>query len=128
MNNINSSEYSLHKNVCDFLNLFFRNGLFTFINRPIKVTKSSSIIIGHVLTNTIRDLEVQGGMIKTDINNHFAVFALMKTSLIESNIKKTFKERDINEDSIKYFKSILNKIDWNLIAQTSIPDNLYNIF
>ena len=128
MNNINSSEYSLHKNVCDFLNLFFRNGLFTFINRPIKVTKSSAIIIGHVLTNTIRDLEVQGGMIKTDINNHFAAFALMKTSLIESNIKKTFKERDINEDSIKYFKSILNKIDWNLIAQTSIPDNLYNIF
>ena len=123
MNNINSLEYSIHKNVCDFFNLVFRNSPFTLINRPTKVTKSRAIIIGHVLTNTIRDSKVQGRMLKTDINNHFAVFSLMKTSLIESNIKKTFKERDINEDSTKYFKSILNKVGWNLITQTSIPVN-----
>ena len=123
MNNINSLEYSILKNFYDFLDLVFQNGLFTLINRPTKVTKSRAIIIGHVLTNTIRDSKVQGGMLKTDINNHFAVFSLMKKILIESNIKKTFKERDINEDSTKYFKSILNKVCWNLITQTSIPVN-----
>ena len=123
MNNINSLEYSIHKNVCDFFCLVFRNSLFTLINRPTKVTKSRAIIIGDVLTNTIRDSKVQGRMLKTDINDHFTVFSLMKTSLIESNIKKTFKERDINEDSTKYFKSILNKVGWNLITQTSIPVN-----
>ena len=123
MNNINSLEYSIHKNVCDFFSLVFRNSLFTLINRPTKVTKSRAIIIGDVLTNTIRDSKVQGRMLKTDINDHFTVFSLMKTSLIESNIKKTFKERNINEDSAKYFKSILNKVGWNLITQTSIPVN-----
>ena len=123
MNNINSLEYSIHKNVCDIFNLLFRNSLFTLINRPTKVTKSRAIIIGHVLTNTIRDSKVQGRMLKTDISNHFAVFSLMKTSLIESNITKTFKKRDINEGSTKYFKSILNKVGWNLITQTSIPVN-----
>ena len=80
-----------------------------------------------MLTNTIIDSEVQSGIIKTDISDHFTVFALMKTSLVQSNIKKTFTKRDINEDSIKYFKSILNSVDWNLITQTSTPDSSYNI-
>ena len=81
-----------------------------------------------MLTNTIIDSEVQSGIIKTDISDHFAVFALMRTSLVQPNIKKTFIKRDINEDSIKYFKSILNSVDWNLITQTSTPDSSYNIF
>ena len=44
----------------------------------------------HVLTNTAKDAEVQNGIMKTDISDHFAVFALMKTSLVQTNIKKNF--------------------------------------
>ena len=54
--------------------------------------------------------------------------ALMETSLVESNMKRNFIKRYINEDSIKQFKSILNSIDWNLITQISTPDSSYNIF
>ena len=61
-----------------------------------------------MLTNNIIDSEVQCGIIKTNISYHFAVFALMKTGLVQPNIKKTFIKGDINEDSIKYFKSTLN--------------------
>ena len=81
-----------------------------------------------MLTNTIIDSEVQSGIIKTDISDHFAVFALMRTSLVQPNLKKTFIKRDINEDGIKYFKSILNSVDWDLITQTTAPDSSYNIF
>ena len=56
------------------------------------------------------------------------MLALMKTSLVQSNVKKTFIKQDINEDNIKYFKSILNSVDWNLITQTSTPGSSYNIF
>ena len=80
-----------------------------------------------MLTNTIIDSKVESGIIKTDISDHFAVFAMMRTSLVQPNIKNTFIKRDINENSIKYFKSILNSVDWNLITQTSTPDSSYNI-
>ena len=126
--NINSLDYLINTNVCNFFNLIFQNGIFLLINRPTRATKSSATIIDHVLTNTIIDSEVQSGIIKTDISDHFAVFALMRTSLVQPNIKETFIKRDINENSIKYFKSILNSVDWNLITQTSTPDSSYNIF
>ena len=101
--NINSLDYLINTNVRDFFNLIFQNSIFPLINRPPRVTKSSPAIIDHVLTNTIIDSEVQRGIIKTDISDHFAVFALMRTSLVQPNLKKTFIKRDINEDSIKYF-------------------------
>ena len=77
-----------------------------------------------MLTNTIIDSEVQSGIIKTDISNHFDVFALMRASLVQANLKKTF----IKRDSIKYFKSILSSVDWDLKTQTTTPDSSYNIF
>ena len=98
----------INTNVCDFFNLIFQNGIFPLINRPTRVTKSSATIIDHVLTNTIIESELQSGIIKTDVSDHFAVFALMKTSLVQPNIKKTFIKQDINENVIEYFKSILN--------------------
>ena len=52
----------------------------------------------------------------------------MKTSLGQSNIKKTFIKRDINEDSIKYFKFILNSVDCDLKSEILTTDGSYNKF
>ena len=52
----------------------------------------------------------------------------METSQVQSNIKKAFKKRNINEDSIKYFKSISSSVGWNSMTQASTPDSCYNMF
>ena len=67
-------------------------------------------------------------MIKTDISGHFAVSSLLKTNLELTNIKKTIIKRDINEDSMKYFKTIFQSTDWDLITQTSSANDSYDIF
>ena len=45
-----------------------------------------------MLTNTLMGSEVQSGIIKTDISNHFAV-CLGKKSLVRSDIKKHFHKK-----------------------------------
>ena len=86
--NINSLDYWINPNVRDFFNLIFQNDVSPLVNRPTRVTKISVTIIDHVLHHTIIDSKVQSGII-TDISNHLVVFALIKTSLVQSNIKKT---------------------------------------
>ena len=44
------------------------------------------------------------------------------------NIKNIIVKRDINEARIEHFKSLLNSIDWDLVTQTSLPNDSYNIF
>ena len=92
---------------------------------PTRVTKSSPTIVDHVLTNTIIYSKVPSGKVKTNKSNPFAVFALMKISLLQTNIKNTITKRDTNEDGIINIKSVLNSVYWNLITQTSTPYNFY---
>ena len=86
--NINSLDYWKNPNVRDFINLISQNDVFPLVNRPTRVTKISVTIIDHVLPHTIIDSKVQSGII-SDISNHLVVFAMIKTSLVQSNIKKT---------------------------------------
>ena len=67
-------------------------------------------------------------MIKTDVSDHFAIFSLLKTNLELTNIKKTIIKRDINQGSMRYFKTIFNSTDKDLLTQTSSTNDPYNIF
>ena len=111
-----------------FFNFAFQNSISPVINRPTRVTKTIVIIIDHILRNSITDSPLHSGIVKTDISDHFAVFCLLKTNFEQLNIKKIIVKRDINEASIEHFKSLFNSIDWNLVTQTSLPNDSYNIF
>ena len=68
---------------------------------------------------------MHSGIVKTDIRDHFAVFCLLKTKS-EQTSRTLLLRRD--EASIEHFKSLFNSIDWNLVTQTSLPNDSYNIF
>ena len=121
-------DYSRNTHVHDFFNFVFQNGIFPVINRPTRKTKSSATVIDHILTNTIIGSHIQSGILKTDISDHFAVFSLIKTNFELTNIKKTIIKRDIDEDSMKYFKTNFNSTDWDLLTQTSSTNDSYNVF
>ena len=112
----------------DFFNLAFQNSVFPVINRPTRVAKTSATIIDHILANTIIDSPLHSGLVKADISDHFAVFCLLKTNFEQSNMKNIVTKRDINEASIKHFKSLFNSIDWDLVTQISLPSHSDSIF
>ena len=112
--NINSLDYSKNTHVNDVFNFVF--------DQP------ESTVIDHFITNTIIDSHVQSGIIKTDISDHFAIFSLIKTNLKQMNIKKTIIKKNMNEDSMKYFKVIFNSIDLDMFTQTLLTNDSYNIF
>ena len=53
---------------------------------------------------------------------------MIETNLEQTNIKKAIIKRNINKESIKYFKTIFNSTDWDLLTQTSSANDSYNIF
>ena len=71
---------------------------------------------------------MHSGIVKTDISVHFAVFCLLKTNFEQSNIKYIIVKRDINKASVEHFKSLFNSIDWDLVTQTSLPNDSYVTF
>ena len=98
------------------------------INRPTRITKLSGTVIDNNLTNTIIDSYIQSVIIKRDVNDHFAIFSLIKANLEQANIKKTIIKRYIKEDGMKYFKTIFNSTDWDLLTKTLSTNDSYDIF
>ena len=43
-------------------------------------------------------------------------------------IEKTLTKRDINEDSMEYFKTIFNITDWDLLTQALLGNDSHNMF
>ena len=121
-------DYSRNTHVRDFFNFVSQNGIFPLINRLTKVTKLSATVIDHIVTNTIINSHIQCVIIKTDVSDHCPVFSLIKTNLEQTNNKKTIIERNMNQDSIKYFKTIFNRPYWDLLTQTSSTSYSYDIF
>ena len=103
---MNYLDYSSNVHVKNFFNLAFENGIFPIINRPTRVTKTSETVIDHILTNTILNSDVESGIIKCDISDHFAIFSTFKCTLEKHDSKQFITKRDINENSIEYFKSL----------------------
>ena len=116
---MNSLDCSRNKHVRGIFTFVFQNNIFPVISRPTRVTKSSETVIDHILTKTIVDSHIQNGTIKTYASDHFAVFSLIKTNLEQTDIKKTIIKRDKNNESMKYFKTIFNRTDLELLTQTS---------
>ena len=98
------------------------------INRPTRITKLSGTVIDNNLTNTIIDSYIQSVIIKRDVNDHFAIFSLIKANLEQANIKKTIIKRHIKEDGMKYFKTIFNSTDWDLLTKTLSTNDSYDIY
>ena len=47
----------------------------SIITRPNGVTKHSSTVIDHIITNTILTKNISSEIVKTDISDHFPIFS-----------------------------------------------------
>ena len=77
--NLSSLDYSSSTPVKNFFNLAFENGNFPVINRPTRVTSASATATDHILTNTIRDQDLENGII--DISDHFPIFTILNSKI-----------------------------------------------
>ena len=109
--NLNSSDYFSSIPVKNFFDLTFENGILPVINRPTRVTWASATAIDHILTNTIMDQDLQNGIIKLDISDHFPIFTILNSKIHNQCPKTKISTRTINKVSVENFKNILSLMD-----------------
>ena len=77
--NINFVDFDKIK-VQSFVNLMFRFGLISTINKPTSVTRHTAIAIDDVFRHTIMDnIEIKTAIVMTDISDHVPIIFATKT-------------------------------------------------
>ena len=62
--------------VTKILNLTFDYILIPFINKPTRVTNTTATAIDHIITNSLLHRNIDTGIIKLDISDHFPIFSI----------------------------------------------------
>ncbi|XP_065685233.1 uncharacterized protein LOC136097102 [Hydra vulgaris] len=110
--------------------------IFPIINKPTRVTQSSVTSIDTILTNTVLDVTLKAGIIKTDISDYFPIFfSLSHDTKTTNDCKIEIHKRKINKYAIQQFKESLSAINWDKVYQecnlgrtNSVYTNFENIF
>ena len=61
------------------LNFIYENSMIPTINKPTRVTRQSTIIIDHIITNCFINFDFKTAILKSDISDHFPISFFLPT-------------------------------------------------
>ena len=128
--NINVLDYENNVKVKNFVNFAFQNSLIPLINKPTRVTRTNATAIDHILTNAFLNKQIETGIIKTEISDHFPIFLITDpiTSSEIKNKRTLLYKRTINTATKENFKNILARKTWDYIKEIDNPNEAYSKF
>ena len=127
--NLNLLDHSLNKKVQNYLNLIYQNSFITTVNKPAMVTRKTSTIIDHILTNLFVNTNFKTFIFKIDILDHFPICFLQRISRPREENEATYiTKRVINNNVIEVFKQELYKTNWDDVINNKNPNNASKYF
>ena len=80
------------------------------ISVPTRITKITTTLIDHVLTNSPHKI-IQSGVIKMSLSDHELIYCTRKTNKLKSNKHNELNIHKIKNYTAENFIELLNKID-----------------
>ena len=100
----------LDKKLRNYLNLIYQNSFIPIVNKPTRVIRKTSTIIGHILTNLFEN-------------------TLQPTSRPREENEVTYIiKRVITNNTTELFKQELHKTSWDDVINNKNPNDAYNYF
>ena len=88
--NLTSSSNTLVNLASDCINLLASYGYFPLITIPTRVTRNSSTLIDHILTNDSLHA-IKPGVIRTDLTDHYPIFCSISDKIIRKESQPIYK-------------------------------------
>ena len=110
-----------------WLNLTKNFQLKQLVNKPTRVTSSSSTLVGHIFTShpaKVRNVDVP----KIGLSDHYPTCVVFKNNFGTKRCHSTIKYRSFKNFDQKQFLDDLNQCPWNSINSTENIDNMLEIW
>ena len=123
--NVNVLKNDNNKGAKSFVDLIFQYGSLPTINKPTRVTRNISTAIDIIITNTCINNNLETGIIKTDITDHFPIFLIDYQNNIRNNRLKNDEKihvRHYSDINLKRLKQILSEHDWSFLCTSKDAD------
>ena len=96
----------------EYLDFGYSYSLEQLISVPTRITKITTTLIDHVLTNSPHKI-IQSGVIKMSLSDHELIYCMRKTTKLKSNKHNELNIRTMKNYTAEDFIELLNKIDFS---------------
>ena len=103
------------------------NGLKQLLTLPTRITKTSTSLLDHVLTNSA-DRVSQFGVVDTGLSDHQLIYCTRKITRTKTNVHKYIKTRSLKNYSQTLFLDKLKKINFPDYSNFKDINNAYSDF
>ena len=89
-------------------------GLYPLIDKPSRITYSSTTLIYNIFRNEIR-FNLTSGIMFNDISDHLPIVALCEYNISRYNVKEFQFFRNMNEDTMTSYSNELSQQTWESV-------------
>ena len=115
--NIDADKYNIASYATDFLNFTHSLGCNMFINKPTRVSKSSSSIIDHVYSNLPAN-HLENYVIESDVSDHYGTLTKIKGYAQPDKHKEIYRRKTkLSDEEWAKFNAELNTLLSNELAE-----------
>ena len=123
--NIDLLKHETHSNTKKCLDTMYSLGLYPLINKPTRITGSSTTLIDNIFNNELR-YNLTCGISFNDITDHLPIFVLCKYNIRRCNVNEFQYIRKINEDTLASFSDELSQQSWKNCLNTNDVNQAYD--
>ena len=125
--NIKLLNEDVHTLTNDFINIMSSYSLYPSITNPTRITPTSATLIDNIFTNS--NSYQTSGIIVADVSDHLPVFISTDLKVYRmKNDQADTEVRQLKDHNIKYFKSELSKVDWEIECSGDDVNKVYGNF
>lgn len=126
--NIDLIKCDTHNETGQFLDLMFSNFYSPHVDKPTRITEHSSTLIDNIFSNmNSLDTETCGGILCTDITDHYPIFHFSKIKK-RCAFNEEITTRKITTNGKEKFHSALQNCDWDEVLTSNNTQEAYNYF
>ena len=127
--NVNLLNHSSHPPTADFIDAMFAASFLPLINRPTRISNTSSTLIDNIFTNTPHTQHSLSGILTADVSDHLPIFHISKHSFNrQTSNEDTHSYPEINTRTLNNMSRALLAQNWNDVTQNHDTQSAYSSF
>ena len=127
INLINNQKHTPNNGIKRYKEFCSLNGLKQLLTLPTRITKTSTSLLDHVLTNSA-DRVSQFGVVDTGLSDHQLIYCTRKITRTKTNVHKYIKTRSLKNYSQTLFLDKLRKVNFPDYSNFKDINNAYSDF
>ena len=126
--NVDLIQHDTNTHTQNYFNCMSQHGFIPVISRPTRITDHSMTLIDHVFTNSLSNF-LKSGILKDHFADHLGVFInISLNNLISPQSNGNYFFTDFSEANATKFEDLVNKANWQTVADATNANDKYNVF